>query len=351
MGTKFTINDKVFETQDIGDTFTVRSHPHNYTVTLEPFNIELCDNAVFIIDRNVWDKFYFYKTKTNNIHIIEASEANKNITTVLAVIDKFTSWKITKASTIYAIGGGFVQDIVAFACKIYKRGVPWVFVPTTLLSQVDSCIGGKTALNHEGYKNILGLFSAPKKIIIDKSFLNQLTIDDVFSGMGELYRLVYTGGKTDTSYDCRFALGVKKAIVEADEFEAYDRMSMNYGHTIGHALEAYFDYRVPHGIGVMIGIIVENRLGNARLPTSLRKFESILLAKIVQWDTTFLQNLKHIDQGIFPYLLNDKKTCGNVLTYAYLKKPGQMYFKTMDMTDENKQKILDVFHAVGELNA
>lgn len=351
MGTKFTINDKVFEAESIGDTFTVRSHPHNYSVSIQGFYMALCDtDAVFIVDRNVWDKFYSFKA-TDNILLLDAYETNKNITTVLDVITFFTEHKITKGSRIYAIGGGFVQDIVAFACKIYKRGVPWIFVPTTILSQIDSCIGGKTALNHEGYKNILGLFSAPKHIIIDTRFIEKLPLTDVFSGMGELYRLVYTGGKTEAIGNYKFALSVKKAVVEADEFETYDRMSMNYGHTIGHALEAYFDYRVPHGIGVMIGIIAENKLGNKKLPASLKKLESALFAKITNWDATFLQNLKDIDEGIFPYLLNDKKTCGNIITYAYLKKPGQMYFKTMEMTGENKQKILDVLHAVGKLNA
>ena len=352
METEFQINGDTLVAKNVGTEFIVKSHPKDYTVSIKKFDIDECDlrRDIFIIDKNVFR--IFYKDKPiGNYFLIESSEYNKNLETVMKFVEFLIRQNANKGSKIYAIGGGCVQDIVAFACKIYKRGVPWIFVPTTYLSQVDSCVGGKTALNLGEYKNILGLFSAPSAVIIDAEFVSYIDQKDMFSGLGEYFRLSFTGGKKAEESSHEFVLGVKKAVVEDDEFESCIRMSMNYGHTIGHALEAYFDYVIPHGVAVMIGMIVENRLCNSLISGDLDYIEKFLASMVRAYDGTLFNKLSLVDEDIFKYLKNDKKTRGSKITFAYLKKLGDMYFETLELNEDNKIFILQTIKAVGEMHA
>jgi 3-dehydroquinate synthase len=228
---------------------------------------------------------------------------------------------------------------------MYKRGIPWIYVPTTLLSQGDSCVGGKTAVNSKGTKNLLGLFSAPREVIIDLTFLETLGANDLLSGLGEIFRLLLTGGETsfqlfeieglkflngDKSGLARLiysALRVKQQIVEADEFELDLRRSMNYGHSIGHALEALTNYKIPHGTAVVIGILVENNISANRgiLPLEQERRIFKVGREIVPnyaWD--LLKNVK-LDQ-LQGFLASDKKVEGSNLKLATLKCIGEMVF-------------------------
>ena len=198
----------------------------------------------------------------------DAMEINKGIDKVLRVCEDLLVYGFDKGHTLIVIGGGIVQDIGAFTAKVYKRGINWVFVPTTLLSQCDSCIGGKTALNHLNYKNQLALFSAPNKVIIDTEFLNTLQPQDITSGYGEIVKLFLTGGSWYVDQFDEFtreeaifhALSIKKAVVECDEFEDNERKSLNYGHSFGHVIESMTDYAIPHGTAVMLGIDIINKI-------------------------------------------------------------------------------------------
>jgi 3-dehydroquinate synthase len=199
---------------------------------------------------------------------VEAIEENKNIDTVLRVCEQLLQYEFDRGQTLIVIGGGIVQDIGAYTAKTFKRGIEWVYVPTTLLSQSDSCIGGKTALNFKNYKNQLALFSAPKKVVIDVSFLKTLSERDMISGYGEIAKLFITGGSYyinnfdafDIETTIYHSLSIKKAIVEVDEFEIRERKSLNYGHSFGHAIESVMNYEIPHGEAVLLGIELINRL-------------------------------------------------------------------------------------------
>jgi len=130
--------------------------------------------ACFVIDCNVW-KLYstdiFHCIDPSKLIIIDAKEDNKTYETVLTLYEKFIEYSINRRSAIITIGGGITQDIVGFACSTFYRGVDWVFIPTTLLAQADSCIGGKTSLNLAGYKNVIGTFYPPTQVMICIDFL------------------------------------------------------------------------------------------------------------------------------------------------------------------------------------
>ena len=349
--------------------FNVQSVPRPYFVdfvTSDNFKwieraIEGESHALVLVDRTVRE------TLLNHINIpddicftVEAVEQNKNIEKVLEVCDWLLTKRANRGSMLFVIGGGIVQDIGAFAGAMFKRGIPWTYIPTTLLSQADSCLGGKTAVNHGTSKNVLGLFSAPRKVVIDSEFIKTLSESDRLSGAGEIFRLLVTAGSVGVQYMNQYidgflynsrsatrnltvgSLCVKQSIVEHDEFELDIRRSMNYGHSIGHALEALTEYQVPHGVGVAIGILVENQIAVNRLMLPKNQADTIfkLGKKIipgVHWAT-----FSKIDASkLLPYLTNDKKAVGNNLKLATLQSLGDMRFVDLPLNDTGTQEIVD----------
>jgi 3-dehydroquinate synthase len=277
--------------------------------------------------------------------LVDAVEDEKDIATVLKVCDFLQDRRANRGSMLFVVGGGIVQDVGAFAGYMFKRGIPWTFVPTTLLSQGDSCVGGKTAVNHRKTKNLLGLFSAPRRVAIDTTFARTLGHDDRLSGGGEMYRLAITGGEasfavferhldaflegseeaTRTLIAC--ALRVKQQVVEADEFELDLRRSMNYGHSVGHAIEALSDYRIPHGIGVSVGILVENRIAVQRGLFPAAQDERLLRAGRRLVPPAIWKIVADLPMaGLLQLLASDKKAEGSVLKLATLKSIGEMVF-------------------------
>ena len=319
------------------DTLTIESHPKSYDVHFEKFNNNFTEDQVVLVDANVQK---LYNINHSKMIVIDAMETYKSIDTVLRVCEDLLVYGFDKGHTLIVIGGGIVQDIGAFTAKVYKRGINWVFVPTTLLSQCDSCIGGKTALNHLNYKNQLALFSAPNKVIIDTEFLNTLQPQDITSGYGEIVKLFLTGGSWYVDQFDEFtreeaifhALSIKKAVVECDEFEDNERKSLNYGHSFGHVIESMTDYAIPHGTAVMLGIDIINKIYSSsdEVTKLVNKFTSIDL-------------IKDIDVNkLVTKLKTDKKVSNGIISLVVVITPGVTVFvnQTIDETLEN------VVHAV-----
>lgn len=361
-----------------GIGFEVKSSPRPYQVTFYSGEgagerlygeIALQSAPLLLIDKNIFDLYLAELPNIRNIptFLVDAIEDNKGISMVLEVVDFLEANKATKTSMLYVVGGGILQDLGAFAGYIYKRGIPWTYVPTTLLGQGDSSVGGKTALNHKKTKNLLALFSAPRKIITDTGFLKTLPKDDWFSGIGEIFRLCITGGKDflavfDRELDAFLAgdidatsrliassLSAKKSIVEFDEFELDLRRSMNYGHSFGHALEALTNYKISHGVGVTIGILVENELAFNRgmLSKSERDYLLILGLKIIPPDS--LDTFKSVSlEGVIDLLRRDKKAEGPILKLATLESIGQMRFIDFHLNESGEKELREA--VLGVLN-
>ena len=361
------------------DSISVQSSPRPYSVDFISNSSEFSwlnnhiknqGKPLMLADKYLFDTFLSgLNFEGIPIFKFEAIEENKDIQTVLSVCDFLNENQANRGSMLFVIGGGIVQDIGAFAAAILKRGIPWTYVPTTLLSQGDSCLGGKTAVNHSKTKNLLGLFSAPRKVLIDSSFCKTLDFKDRMSGGGEIFRLLITGGNSGFELLERYvdqfiagsidatqklvaaSLQVKKRIVENDEFELDIRRSMNYGHSIGHAIEALSNYQIPHGVGVAIGILVENRIAVNRGMLSRDEEKRIYAVgkKIVPGDIWKIFSKLEISK-ILPFLASDKKVEGAILKLATLNSIGEMVFVDLSLDEKGLVEVEKAFNEVSNFD-
>ena len=334
----FKIEDTILNAEiSTTETMIINSIPENYQVSFKPFLNTFNENMVVLVDKNVKE---LYKINHTKLIEVEASETNKSIETVLGITSKLTEFKFTKRDTLVVIGGGIIQDLGAFTCKIFKRGIRWVFYPTTLLSQCDSCIGGKTALNYQNFKNQLAVFSAPNEVIIDTEFLKTLSPEDMTSGYGEIIKIFLTGGqyylenmdKWSITENIKHALAIKKAVVEADEFEKLERKSLNLGHSFGHVIEPMTNYKIPHGEAVLLGIELVNRLFENN------KSISDLIAKHTSFDKIKNLDPKALTRG----LLSDKKVIGNSISLVRLHEPGSIFFSNVEVNSHLENRVHEV---------
>lgn len=229
----------------------IKSAQGDYEVAFGP--IVNTQGRPTIIDANVarlYPEMVNYRTM--EIHADENSKSFDALTPVFRFLEKHDE-------PVVAVGGGVIQDIVCFCTALHRRGRLWYYVPTTLLSMADSCIGAKCGINFNGTKNQLGAFHAPKAVYVDVRFLKTLSDRMILSGQGEMLKMHFlgsTGYLEPTEQNIRASLELKQKIIEADEHEKHLRKELNYGHTFGHALEGMYD--VPHGIAVAWGMDIEN---------------------------------------------------------------------------------------------
>ena len=348
-------------------SFTVKSCPRPYDVVWDPaekpqdtaarvFNEN--PKNILVVDRNVYD-LYFKEKKldTSRIYFIDASEENKTMQTVLDLASFLEKQRFTKGEKLIAVGG-ITEDITAFIGAAYKRGIYWEFFPTTLLSMCDSCIGGKTGINYNKAKNQMALFSAPRRVVINQNFLKTLRPREIKSGLGEILKLSVTGGKAlvdryaslvENAEVRNFddfrplilgALWVKKAIVEDDEFELNIRRSLNYGHTVGHAVETLTDYAVPHGQAVALGMIVVDRLSANRglLGEQNRLYVKKLAKELLNSDQTAGLHT----QGLLDLIQKDKKTIGNKTNFVVITDLGKTVFLPVELDAAAQKELTEI---------
>ena len=261
----------------------IQSHKGSYKVEFTPSWQKILrsydkSSTVFIIDDNIANLYRddFGDLLTNHNHmLIEASEENKSLDKFPGYIDALTYLGLKRGHTLVAIGGGITQDITCFLASTMFRGLDWIFYPTTLLAQSDSCIGSKSSINSGKIKNILGTFTPPKNIVLDVSFLDSLEKKDLHSGIGEMIKVHAINSKDSFNHIKKYFLEIlqnkkvmegfiydsllfKKELIEIDEFDTGPRNVMNYGHSFGHAIETATNYEIPHGIAVTIGMDMAN---------------------------------------------------------------------------------------------
>jgi 3-dehydroquinate synthase len=335
---KFYVDEKEFNgVLDFSDTINIKSLNKDYKVVYNNKNLDTLVNEIYkkddfiLIDRNVYNLSpSTFNNLLNNTLIFDAIEDNKNIENVLILIDILLDKKFTRNNKILVIGGGITQEIGGFASAIYKRGLNWVLIPTTILSMTDSCIGSKVSINRKS-KNMLGLFVAPNEIYISDYFLDSLNNDDIISGLGEALKLSLIGGEETYSYFkkkldekdyiniIKMASLVKKEIIEYDEFENNERKVLNYGHTIGHALESTSNFFIPHGIAIMIGMYIKNELF---YEGKYKEINNIILElvnkKFFEIDFNYNQFINHV--------LSDKKNKGDNIFLILLDEIGKSIF-------------------------
>ena len=319
--------------------------------------IEL-NKSIFLVDKNVMGLFkqeFIFLNKNTRVVIIESSEKNKTIEYCQFVIRKLINFDVRKNDQLIAIGGGITQDIVAFVSSILFRGVDWIFFPTTLLAQCDSCIGSKSSINFDSYKNLLGTFNPPTNIYIYKGFLDTLTESEIRSGIGEMLHYYFTEGielaeqitnqieellidRNKLDYFIINSLKIKKKIIEIDEFDKSIRHIFNYGHTFGHALEAITNYSIPHGQAITLGMDMANYISLKKELINSKQFQQL---HSILWKN--MPIFKFNNDNITPYLnalSKDKKNMKNKIGCILTKGPGIVEKVFIDNDDWLKQTIL-----------
>lgn len=273
----------------MSEPLVIQSHKGPYTVSFvddllqDPGRL-LEGEPHFLVDANVariYAKPLAAVLEHPNLIVIEATEANKSLERTIPVFNRLVGNKVRRSHVLVAIGGGIVQDITCFIASTLLRGLPWRFVPTTLLAQADSCIGSKSSINLGDTKNILGTFNPPRQIFVATAFLDSLAPTEIQSGIGEILKVHAIDGAASfdrlaTNFDglfsdqallkkyIRSALLIKQRFIEQDEFDLGIRNIFNYGHSFGHAIESATEYAVPHGIAVTIGMDMANHIAAER---------------------------------------------------------------------------------------
>ena len=292
--------------------------------------------------------------------ILPDGEEFKTLETLNKVFDALLEAKFDRTSTLIALGGGVIGDITGFAAASYQRGVGFIQVPTTLLSQVDSSVGGKTGINHELGKNMIGAFYQPKAVIIDVNTLDTLSNQEFSAGMAEVIKYGLLGNadflsmleaniesimarKKDLIIEVIFNCCQDKArIVELDEFEKGKRALLNLGHTFGHGIENAFGYgNYLHGEAVSIGMVMAAKLskdeGNLSHEETLR-VESILSKA----DLPISINKTIDSETLITAMSLDKKSIDGKIRLVLLKSLGDSYL-TDSYSNENFMKVVDSF--------
>jgi len=234
-------------------------------------------SKILVVSDSNLEKLYLNefvgKIKGNvSTFVFEAGEERKCIETYENVLNKLIENNFTRNDLIVAFGGGVVGDVVGFVASTYQRGVDFINVPTTLLSMIDSSVGGKCGINFSGRKNYVGSFYQPKAVLIDPIYLDTLSIEERQNGIGEGIKYLALIGNTlqlpnvmnlddveDFIYDC---LAYKSKIVEMDERDSFERKLLNLGHTIGHAIEEESNFEISHGVAVANGVYFMAKASN-----------------------------------------------------------------------------------------
>lgn len=258
---------------------------------------------------------------------IQASETEKEFSRLTHIIERLLQLNIKKNTRLVVIGGGVVQDISCFVSSILFRGIKWVFIPTTMLSQVDSCIGSKSSINFTAVKNLVGTFYPPNEILICKDVLATLPLKDLYSGIGEILKVCIIDGhdgislfrervgelETPLEFSelTKYCLAVKKRYIEIDEFDQGPRNIFNLGHTFGHAVEVATNYKIPHGLAVCIGIFMafDYAYRLDRISYELRDNVCTLARAI--WRSADLDNIVFCWESFQSAIRRDKKNIGS----------------------------------------
>lgn len=264
---------------------------------------------------------------------IEAGEVHKNIETCVGVWNVMTELGADRKSLLITLGGGVITDLGGFVASTFKRGIDFVNVPTTLLSMVDASVGGKTGVDLGVLKNQIGVFANPELIIIDPAYLHTVTPREIRSGSAEIIKYGMTHDirlfneiKDNANVNIvdliHRSIEIKNEVVLEDPKEQGVRKVLNWGHTIGHAVESYFleseeKEALTHGEAIAVGMICEAYISNQELGFSKEKMDDIKVS--LQQIFGIAPILTSDVKGILEYLIHDKKNVGGAINFVLLE--------------------------------
>lgn len=286
--------------------------------------------------------------------VVPAGEESKRLEVAANIYNKLSAAHISRSDLIVALGGGVVGDLAGFVAATYMRGIPFVQIPTSLLAQVDSSIGGKVAVDIPSGKNLVGAFYQPKAVYIDPNVLNTLTDRFYYDGLAEVIK--YACIKDAALFETLKQLGsreqiqakiqeivirclnTKKHYVQLDEFDTGERMFLNYGHTIGHAVEKYFDFSsYTHGECVAMGMAHITKRSEALGLTNSgvsRQLERLLIQYRLPYHLP--ESSEEFTSALLHAVAVDKKNLNKKLNLVLIKDIGESFLHRIDSNDMNK---------------
>lgn len=349
----------------MASALTIKSRMRNYDVCF----VNDCAKAVgsrkatgdfLVIDQDLPASSKIVRLfNPDKIIYFKATEKTKTLEGCKKLIDALLSKNVRRSNIVVAVGGGVIEDAVAFVSLVLFRGLDWIFCPTTLLAQADSCIGSKSSINYGKYKNLLGSFYPPSRVIIDVGFLKTLPPGQVRSGIGEILHFFLVAGKDTLANQmmkryvyflenpCDLkpyileSLKVKKAVIERDEFDRGERNLFNYGHTFGHAIESVTNYRINHGQAVTRGMDLANYLSWKMKFIDEKTFD--YLHGILAPNLASFKFAENVQEPYFQALSKDKKNLGSTLGCILTKGPGKMFRTQLEFNQELRQLIAAYF--------
>ena len=264
-------------------------------------------------------------------------EKSKSMETAYSILDKMVNYKITRNCLIIALGGGVIGDLSGFIASIYMRGVDFIQIPTTLLSQIDSSVGGKVGINSSNMKNAIGSFYQPKMVLIDPDTLTTLSKKEFSNGIAEMIKYGMISDKTlfinllennlltNIEKYIEKCIIIKKSFVVDDVFDKGKRQALNFGHTIGHAIEKHSNYSLLHGEAISIGMVLmsKNYIYHDDLIKVLKKYN---LPIKYEYDKT----------EILEYIKTDKKATINSINIVLVEKIGSSIIKNIEFEEIEK---------------
>ena len=293
------------------------------------------------------------KTGLNVITLsVPEGEEQKSLETAGKLYQELTDAYAERTTPILALGGGVIGDLAGFVAATYMRGVPLVQIPTTLLAQVDSSIGGKVAVDHGQLKNMIGAFYQPKLVIADIAALKTLPADEVRNGLAEVIKSAAIRNKEffaflennmeevtsldeGTLEEVVFQTAkIKAEVVTKDEKDSGLRHILNYGHTIGHAIESVSDFKIAHGHAIAIGMLAAARISNGR--GILDGNEVTRLKKLIEKAGLPTEMPKVKPEEIMQATQHDKKISGEKIRFVLLKSIGNAF-----VTDEVSPSLVE----------
>lgn len=324
----------------------------NYTITIdngfESFKTQVLpiitdDSVAIITDSNVAPLYLeqlksILTGKTVHTYIMPAGEENKNAENYINIVNFLAKVGLNRKSTVIGLGGGVVGDISAFSASTFMRGVRYIAVPTTLLSMVDSSVGGKTGIDLDGGKNLLGTFYQPDAVYINVEALKSLPEREITSGLGEIMKYAFIDCRITTSdvlikdYTSLIvkSLKIKRDIVERDERESGERMLLNFGHTIGHAIEKLYDYKVSHGECVIKGMAYAIKISNKYGYLSDEEVQFVIdYLKISGVDL----EVPFSKEEIISVMKSDKKASGDSVNFVFAKGLFNVFVKKVKFSE------------------
>jgi 3-dehydroquinate synthase len=344
---------------DIKEVTVNCSKPYKVIITENPpektaIPPEFVRGSIAVITDDKVNKLYgdkfrgFLSEYTEKIatFVFPNGEQSKNFSTLKDILEFLAENRLTRTDTIAALGGGVTGDMAGFAAGIYLRGIRFINFPTTFLAAIDSSVGGKTAVDLNAGKNLAGVFLQPATVLCDCSTFKTLTDEEFSNGTAEaikygmisdaaLFRILKKYDRSSpqipVSETVERCVKIKAGIIEKDEFENGERQLLNFGHTLGHAVELLSNFSVPHGQAVAAGMAMITKYAAATGKTDVSVLNELK-------ETLQSHNLpvsphelgKFTPEELFKAALSDKKRRGNKITLVLPRKIGECYLETTD---------------------